>query len=245
MLWWDDGFSGRRGSKDYGSKYSLADGAEEEKEEIVVSCFRSTGSVPIPRKISRPNARRKLSMPVKSVEPPVPERKVSLPVIQRDLAKAQQELLQELKQENITIISKLPDKQNPSMLEEPSANLSCARYIPLKIYTEKVKTEVTEPEVKKELKRGSMKEKWGLTLSYNFEDSRLSVGVIKVSMFSPAAKAGVSAGSIINVINDWAIEAMDKPEVAMSILLAAGFSVNLAWRSTKDDISSWKKLDLF
>ena len=32
-------------------------------------------------------------------------------------------------------------------------------------------------------------------------------------MFSPAAKAGVSAGSIINVINDWAIEAMDKPEV--------------------------------
>jgi len=245
MLWWDDGFSGRRGSKDYGSKYSLADGAEEEKEEIVVSCFRSTGSVPIPRKISRPNARRKLSMPVKSVEPPVPERKVSLPVIQRDLAKAQQELLQELKQENISIISKLPDKQNPSMLEEPSANLSCARYIPLKIYTEKVKTEVTEPEVKKELKRGSMKEKWGLTLSYNFEDSRLSVGVIKVSMFSPAAKAGVSAGSIINVINDWAIEAMDKPEVAMSILLAAGFSVNLAWRSTKDDISSWKKLDLF
>ena len=33
-------------------------------------------------------------------------------------------------------------------------------------------------------------------------------------MFSPAAKAGVSAGSIINVINDWAIEAMDKPEVS-------------------------------
>jgi len=245
MLWWDDGFSGRRGSKDYGSKYSLADGEEEEKKETV-SCFRSTGSVPIPRKISRPNARRKLSMPVKSVEPPVPERKVSLPVIQRDLAKAQQELLQEFKQENITIIStKLPDKQNPSMLEEPSANLSCARYIPLKIYTEKVKTEVTEPEVKKQLNRGSMKEKWGLTLSYNLEDCRLSVGVIKVSMFSPAAKAGVSAGSIINVINDWAIEAMDKPEVAMSILLAAGFSVNLAWRSTKDDISSWKKLDIF
>ena len=32
-------------------------------------------------------------------------------------------------------------------------------------------------------------------------------------MFSAAAKAGVKAGSIINVINDWAIEAMDKPEV--------------------------------
>ena len=28
MLWWDDGYGSRRASKDYGSKYSLADGPE-------------------------------------------------------------------------------------------------------------------------------------------------------------------------------------------------------------------------
>ncbi len=42
MLWWDDGFSGRRGSKDYGSKYSLADG-----EEGKWGNFRILGCEPI------------------------------------------------------------------------------------------------------------------------------------------------------------------------------------------------------
>mgnify|MGYP001165693628 FL=1 len=37
--------------------------------------------------------------------------------------------------------------------------------------------------------------------------------IIQVSMFRPAAKAGLSAGNIILIINDWQIEAMDKPEV--------------------------------
>ncbi len=46
---------------------------------------------------------------------------------------------------------------------------------------------------------------------------KLKYLLLQVSMFSPAAKAGVSAGSIINVINDWAIEAMDKPEVNILI----------------------------
>jgi len=237
----------RRNSKDFGSKYSLADGLEDGKHaEVVVSCFRSTGSVPIPRKISRPSAKRKLSMPVKISEPPPPPaRKTSCPVIQTPpLARAQQQIIEELMQEKITDLpKKLPIIEKPSITAEPA--LISAIHIPIKVLTEKVKAEITEPEVRKELKRGSMKEKWGLTLVYILENNTLSVGVTKVSMFSPAAKAGVKAGSIINVINDWAIEAMDKPEVAMSILLAAGFSVNLAWRSTKDDISGWKKLDIF
>ena len=42
----------------------------------------------------------------------------------------------------------------------------------------------------------------------------LIILVIQVSMFSPAAKAGLSAGNIILIINDWQIEAMDKPEVS-------------------------------
>lgn len=37
--------------------------------------------------------------------------------------------------------------------------------------------------------------------------------LLQVSMFSPAAKAGISPGNTILVINDWQIEAMDKPQV--------------------------------
>ena len=36
-------------------------------------------------------------------------------------------------------------------------------------------------------------------------------------MFSPAAKAGMTAGTVILVINDWQIEAMDKPEVQCTL----------------------------
>ena len=36
----------------------------------------------------------------------------------------------------------------------------------MKIQLAVEKAETTEPELKKELKRGSMKEKWGLTLVY-------------------------------------------------------------------------------
>ena len=32
-------------------------------------------------------------------------------------------------------------------------------------------------------------------------------------MFSPAAKAGLTPGCVILVINDWQIEAMDQPQV--------------------------------
>ena len=43
----------------------------------------------------------------------------------------------------------------------------------LQTATEKVKT--SEVDIKKELKRGSMKEKWGLTLDFRIEESRISL----------------------------------------------------------------------
>ena len=40
--------------------------------------------------------------------------------------------------------------------------------------------------------------------------------VKKVSMFSPAAKAGLGVGDILVTINDWNIEAMDNIQVGVN-----------------------------
>ena len=77
-----------------------------------------------------------------------------------------------------------------------------------------------------ELKRGSMKEKWGLTLVHRTgEGNRIELGVSKVgklvswtflqqfaqvAMFSPAAKAGILPGNTLILINDWKVEAMEQ-----------------------------------
>jgi len=44
------------------------------------------------------------------------------------------------------------------------------------------KTVTLEPDMKKELKRGSMKEKWGLNLSYTLAENKLQVAVNKVDL---------------------------------------------------------------
>ena len=41
---------------------------------------------------------------------------------------------------------------------------------------------------------------------------------VQVSMFSPAAKAGLTSGNTILVINDWQIEAMDQPQVCLEVM---------------------------
>ena len=43
----------------------------------------------------------------------------------------------------------------------------------IQTFTEKAPT--SEPDVKKELKRGSMKEKWGLSLAYKVDGSKISL----------------------------------------------------------------------
>ena len=74
----------------------------------------------------------------------------------------------------------------------------------------RVKAEPRAPEVTVNLKRGSMKEKWGLGLVWRLEGNRLEVAVSKVAMFSAAAKAGIKPGNTIVLLNDWKIEAMDQ-----------------------------------
>jgi len=244
MLWWDDGFS-NKGKKKEGPQSKVI---KEEEPEIVVSCYRSGGSVPV-RKLSR-----KLSTPSQGTPPtvPPPRRKISCPAQPfkkskplPKLEKAVEQLLENTLDQELSELTKSskPRQEKISSSAVPEANMKFAKVSKPKVLSGK--TETQQPDVKQELKRGSMKEKWGLCLSYLLDDSRLQIAVNKVSMFSPAAKAGLSAGNIILIINDWQIEAMDKPEVAMSLLLAAGFSVNLAWKKTQVEISDWTKLDNF
>ena len=85
-----------------------------------------------------------------------------------------------------------------------------------KLLTASEKAQTMEAEMKKELKRGSMKEKWGLSLVYRLEGSRICLSAKNVSMFSAAAKAGIGVGDTLVTINDWNIEAMDNIQVSLS-----------------------------
>ena len=215
-------------------------------------------NVPIRRKVSAPDiatpprqppiATRKISCPAPRTVPPppraVPQPK---PVIQLKLLAALEEALPE-PSENITDLT--VEKTKPVI---PRCSVQTASEAVIfvkvtnkpKLILETEKAQTREPELKKELKRGSMKEKWGLSLVYRIEDSRIELAVYKVSMFSPAAKAGMLTGDTILLINDWKVEAMDQIQAALNIFLAAGFSVNLGWIKTCNCLEGWSPLDAF
>ena len=70
------------------------------------------------------------------------------------------------------------------------------------------KAQTREADVVKEVKRGSMKEKWGLTLSYSSTHFSLELVVTKVAKFSPAYKVGLQEGNTITMIGrlrQWSI----------------------------------------
>ena len=63
------------------------------------------------------------------------------------------------------------------------------------------------PDVVKEIRRGSMKERWGLELVYRLLDAvTLEIAVTKVSRPSAAHAAGLSPGHVITVVNQWNVE---------------------------------------
>merc|ERR1719331_811701 len=89
-----------------------------------------------------------------------------------------------------------------------------ARVEVVKVKEGKEAVPTREPDLRMELKRGSMRDKWGLTLVHRVGDGgRIELGVSKVAMFSPAAKAGLVPGNTLVLINDWKVEAME--QVAM------------------------------
>ena len=63
------------------------------------------------------------------------------------------------------------------------------------------------PDVVKEMRRGSMKERWGLELVYRLLDAvTLEIAVTKVSRPSAAHAAGLGPGHVITVVNQWNVE---------------------------------------
>merc|ERR1711971_733513 len=101
------------------------------------------------------------------------------------------------------------------------------------------RVETRDPDVTSELRRGGMKEKWGLSLVQRIgEGGRVELCVSKVVKFSPAEKAGLKVGNTLVQINDWKIEAMESTDVALNVLLAAGFYLTLSWLNTNLPLAS-------
>ena len=104
------------------------------------------------------------------------------------------------------------------------------------------KAQTRDADVVKEVKRGSMKEKWGVSLSYRITNFSLEVVVTKVAKFSPADKVGLQEGNTITRVNDWKIEAMEQPQAALGILLAGGFMLSLGWLAGEQEGEGWAEL---
>ena len=207
-------------------------------------------NAPIIRKISAPEitpparhppiATRKVSCPAPSPKPPPPR-----PVVQLKLVTALEQALDEPSEAIVELTVEKGKPVIPRTSVQPASEavifVKVINKPKLSVESEKAKTR--DADVKKELKRGSMKEKWGLSLVYRIQDSRIELAVQKVSMFSPAAKAGIQTGDTILLINDWNVEAMEQIQAALNIFLAAGFSVNLGWIKSSSCLDDWGTLD--
>jgi len=91
------------------------------------------------------------------------------------------------------------------------------------------------------LKRGGMKERWGLELSCRSLGQSLEVVVKAVSTPSPAQRAGVKPGDLITLVNEWKVEAMRK-EAALSVIQASGFHMTLGLLNRQDEEEGWEEL---
>ena len=105
------------------------------------------------------------------------------------------------------------------------------------------------PDVVREIKRGSMKERWGFAVSYRLQDNfSLEVRVTSVSPHSAVARAGLRPGHVLTTINNWQLEAMQVVEAVQTVLLAGGFFITLGWLESSDQEETednWKPLGTF
>ena len=212
-------------------------------EDDLTPCYRNSGIIPVPRKIFR-----RVSVPAFSTSekpPPRPSRKLSCPTLKiREACEEELSDLSELTKDFVKQYQFVKDTiAIPKYSIQPKSEADTkAKSVRPKIISEKIKTR--EPDIVKEMKRGSMKEKWGLSLVYRVDDKgRLEIAVKKVGMFSAAAKVGIQAGNIVIQINDWKIEAMDQYQAALNIFMAAGFSVNLGWLKSEENLEGWGVID--
>eukprot|EP00092_Neocalanus_flemingeri_P011444 GFUD01012333.1.p1 GENE.GFUD01012333.1~~GFUD01012333.1.p1 ORF type:complete len:237 (-),score=72.09 GFUD01012333.1:95-805(-) len=223
------------------------------REQLSQACepstiaYRSTGSMPVPlRRCSTPSATpmvlhggQKTSCPILPATMRGPDKNYA---IQYKL-KLQQAQHQTVKDESEPVPAQLLVKTEqfsckPSI--QPSSPFTHRARVTRPIIQGKAQTR--EADVVKEIKRGSMKEKWGLSLSYRISNFSLELVVTKVTKFSPVDKVGMQVGHTITRVNDWKIEAMEQPQAALGILLAGGFTLSLGWLEGTQDWEGWEEL---
>ena len=117
--------------------------------------------------------------------PPISARKVSCPVLARPKPQPELKLLKAAIEEDTNDEELLCDfnssesgtceKVKTSIEKTNSAGLFVKVTNKPKLLTATEKAKTTEADVKKELKRGSMKDKWGLSLTYQIEGSKISL----------------------------------------------------------------------
>jgi len=221
--------------------------------------YRSTGSIPVPM--------RKGSTPQNSVIYPKKgkSKRNSCPVLPCTLTGPDHNygVQFKLKLNHATLDSIMFDSEDVIETSDVLKNVTCKcqRLIHQQSTgaTQKPKISKTHiegravtrsPDILKEIKRNSMKEKWGLELVYrlNEETMSLEIMVTKVGFASPCARAGFKAGNILTLVNDWKIEAMQVPESIQTILMAGGFFITLGWLDTEKHSeigSEWQNLGKF
>ena len=99
-----------------------------------------------------------------------------------------------------------------------------------------------------EIKRGSMKERWGLDISCRMQENfSLELLVSGVVPHSPVWRAGLRSGHLLTTINSWEVEAIQVVEVVESVLMAGGFFITLGWLETMEDdlTKNWRSLGQF
>ena len=102
------------------------------------------------------------------------------------------------------------------------------------------------PDIKQELKRGSMKERWGVRLVYHLSpDGGLGLAVVKVTSFTAGHRAKIVPGDKLVTVNDWHIGNMEEPQVAANLIRAAGFSVTFGPKKSDIELDKWNLLDDF
>ena len=205
--------------------------------EATTSAYRSTGSIPVP--VTRCSTQFTSPLPVLPATMRGPDKNYAVQV-KFKLRQAKLEKLEDIYETVPCLMPGLTELTGCKQSIQPRSTASLLPKVVRPILHGKAQTR--EPDVVKEIKRGSMKDKWGLSLSYRITDLSLELVVTSVAKYSPADKVEIKEGNIITRVNDWKIEAMDHPQAALSILQAGGFFLSVGWLAGTMEGEGWVEL---
>ena len=218
------------------------------KETLSVCCepstvaYRSTGSVPVPLRKGSAPATLRASLPATMKGPDrnyAMQMRLKMQHAKVESVEIKEETLEELIKQKMNFCDSRGQITIVGKTVKEEARVSRVRV--------QGKAKTSGKDVEKDMKRASMKERWGLGLQYKVCDYSLCLIVTKVIKGSPANKLGLEPGHRITRINGWEIEAME-PQAALSILMAGGYNIVLGWleeKVTDESSSGWSDMGSF